>query len=363
MSATGAGADQATDPAPAARTHSEDEHRGLGYDPKVPQDRTEVQPLLSRGEFTHDPEEGKVRVFSTAEGDMPQAQSAFAQEDAGWYRGGRTGPVFHFGAVAASGPDARDTATIVDKLRPMANDGINRSFAGVYDGSKNQLAAQDAAERLHLILQREDAIVARGPGDVVEGASTEEEAMSRAIRRAFRAIDEEVIGQIEYHRQLAKEAGRDNPQLYGLAGTVMVQIGEVMYAANAEDGIAVLCRNGRAMKLSDTGPAHMEKASDLEDAVPSEDEIQIYTPIVRRVEIDEESDKFVLLMSYSILQKIQPQQAVDVIMNALRDDETGGMAAPSSSAAQDAADALADKISSGEPHSKGAIVVGMPHWD
>lgn len=46
----------------------------------------------------------------------------------------------------------------------MANDGVNRSFAGVYDGSKNLLAAQDAAERLHLILQREDAIVARGPG-------------------------------------------------------------------------------------------------------------------------------------------------------------------------------------------------------
>ena len=49
--------------------------------------------------------------------------------------------------------------------------------------------------------------------------------------------------QIEYHRQLAKEAGHDNPQLYGLAGTVMVQIGEVMYAANAEDGVAVLCRS------------------------------------------------------------------------------------------------------------------------
>jgi hypothetical protein len=68
-------------------------------------------------------------------------------------------------------------------------------------------------------------------------------------------------------------------------------------------------------------------------------------------------------MSHSVLQKIQPQQAVDVILNALRDDETGGMSAPSSSAAQAAAEALADRVSSGQPHSKGAIVIGMPHWD
>ena len=53
-------------------------------------------------------------------------------------------------------------------------------------------------------------------------------------------------------------------------------------------------------------------------AVASEDDVQIYTPMVRRIEVEQESDNFVMLMSCSVLQKIQPQQAVDVIMNALR---------------------------------------------
>lgn len=48
--------------------------------------------------------------------------------------------------------------------------------------------------------------------------------------------------QIEYHRQLAKESGADTAQLYGMAGTVMVQMGEVLYTANAEDGVAIICR-------------------------------------------------------------------------------------------------------------------------
>lgn len=44
--------------------------------------------------------------------------------------------------------------------RPMARDGINRSFLGVFSGSRNPRAAEDGADRLHLVLQREDAVVA-----------------------------------------------------------------------------------------------------------------------------------------------------------------------------------------------------------
>lgn len=48
--------------------------------------------------------------------------------------------------------------------RPLAKDGMNRSFAAVYDGQHSPHAAKDAADRLHLILQREDAVVAKSSG-------------------------------------------------------------------------------------------------------------------------------------------------------------------------------------------------------
>ena len=43
---------------------------------------------------------------------------------------------------------------------------MNRSFAAVYDGQYSPDAAKDAAERLHLILQREDAVVAKNSGTI-----------------------------------------------------------------------------------------------------------------------------------------------------------------------------------------------------
>lgn len=57
-------------------------------------------------------------------------------------------------------------SSALDELdcRPLAKDGINRSFAAVYDGQHSPDAAKDAADRLHLILQREDAVVAKHSG-------------------------------------------------------------------------------------------------------------------------------------------------------------------------------------------------------
>ena len=49
--------------------------------------------------------------------------------------------------------------------RSLAQDGVNRSFAALYDGQHSPEAAADAADRLHLILQREDALVAKSAGD------------------------------------------------------------------------------------------------------------------------------------------------------------------------------------------------------
>ena len=57
-----------------------------------------------------------------------------------------------------------DNAKDCTGCRSLAKDGVNRSFAAVYDGQHSPEAAKDAAERLHLILQREDAVVAKNSG-------------------------------------------------------------------------------------------------------------------------------------------------------------------------------------------------------
>ena len=49
-------------------------------------------------------------------------------------------------------------------FRPLAKDGVNRSLAAIYAGQHSPAAALDAADRLHLILQREDALVAKNSG-------------------------------------------------------------------------------------------------------------------------------------------------------------------------------------------------------
>ena len=54
---------------------------------------------------------------------------------------------------------------LVLSCRPLAKDGVNRSFAAVYEGEHSPDAAKDAADRLHLILQREDALVAKNSGE------------------------------------------------------------------------------------------------------------------------------------------------------------------------------------------------------
>lgn len=64
----------------------------------------------------------------------------------------------------------REPCSILDNAqecvvcRSLAKDGVNRSFAAVYDGRHSPEAAKDAAERLHPILQREDAVVAKNSG-------------------------------------------------------------------------------------------------------------------------------------------------------------------------------------------------------
>ena len=58
-------------------------------------------------------------------------------------------------------------STVSCQCRPLAKDGVNRSFAAVYDGQHSPDAAKDAADRLHLILQREDALVARNSGEIL----------------------------------------------------------------------------------------------------------------------------------------------------------------------------------------------------
>ncbi|KAL3139258.1 hypothetical protein ABBQ32_006024 [Trebouxia sp. C0010 RCD-2024] len=309
-------------------------------------------------ELKQNPEEGKVRVVSTTEGDMSSA--------VGWFKGGKAGPTLVFASAPthSGGSGSKDRQVVVPEFRSLAKDGVNRSFAAVYDGRHSPEAAKDAAERLHLILQREDAVVAKNSDEMTwsseggeSGVQTEEGAMAAALTRAFRAIDEEVIGSLEAH----KKRGQTGP-LHGVEGLTLVQVGEVLYTANtAGTAQAVLCKAGKAVtiaKPSDKG--HKEKVADLVDnkLLDEHDTVITVTPVISRHELEGEACTFVVLASAALLAALTPQQVVDIVDEAIKTSEEGSKQA----AAEAALQALETKAAQHEVQNL-TVVVALLNWD
>ena len=119
-------------------------------------------------------------------------------------------------------------------------DDTSRSFAAVYDGHNGTLAADHAADRLHLILAAEPALrtcTGNGPPAV---AHRESERMSAALVHAFEATDKEILSRCKV------ENGRG-----GATGVVVLRLGRTLYAAHCGDSRAVLCRSGEPLRLTE----------------------------------------------------------------------------------------------------------------
>ena len=147
-------------------------------------------------------------------------------------------------------PYMEDRHTLVSCLRPLTlsgqpaggDDGVPRCWAGVFDGHNGARAAEFAAARLHQVFASDPAVRAHGgggSGGPPAAQAAEEEAVAGALRRAFRAVDNELL------RMSRADGTRD-----GATALVVSRLGDSLYSAHAGDSRAVLCRSGRAVRLT-----------------------------------------------------------------------------------------------------------------
>ncbi|PSC67886.1 phosphatase 2C 24 [Micractinium conductrix] len=213
--------------------------------------------------------------------------------------------------------------------------GVPCQFMAVYDGHASHKGSEHASRRLH------DYIAAQPAVQACTGESCDEQKVEAALTAAFEGADEEIVGK-------AIERG----DRYGTTAVCALRIGSALYAAHAGDSRAVLCRDGHAVSLTrDHKPASVpEERRRIEakggqivyeaDRVVSNPEgvrhsrlnmsralgdpdfkeprrLVEAAPDVARVELRPGSDTFVLLGSDGLFDVMEPQQAVDLALQAL----------------------------------------------
>mmetsp|Transcript_48810 Transcript_48810/g.156340 ORF Transcript_48810/g.156340 Transcript_48810/m.156340 type:complete len:317 (+) Transcript_48810:291-1241(+) len=220
------------------------------------------------------------------------------------------------------------------------DDGVLRTFCGVYDGHNGAKAAQHAAQRLHIILGGMPAM--RNWSGSRAGAEEEEAAIGAAFHKTFHDLDDEIL------KSTFDEGTRD-----GSTVCVAVRIGGMLYTAHAGDSRAVMCRRGGvAKRLTEDHKPDLEVERARVESVggrvefagcwrvicePSEDRpgaglavarslgdydfkhpipLVGVDPDVLRVELVE-GDSFVILASDGVWDVIDDQGAVDVVSEAL----------------------------------------------
>eukprot|EP00803_Ostreobium_quekettii_P006847 evm.model.scf_1978.2 EVM.evm.TU.scf_1978.2 scf_1978:2915-7076(+) len=122
---------------------------------------------------------------------------------------------------------------------PVA-DGVSRCFVGIYDGHNGVMSADMAAARLHRMLADDPVIrmhTGEGPPAIVRA---EEEQITEALKKAFRTLDDEILGE-----------SRQEETQDGATALMALTVGEALYMAHAGDSRAVLCRNGKASRLTE----------------------------------------------------------------------------------------------------------------
>lgn len=129
-----------------------------------------------------------------------------------------------------------------------------RSYAAIFDGHNGAGAAEVAAQQLHTHLMSHPAV--RSMSEPPSCPRAEEAAVSDALRCAFRRVDDLVLG-------IARREGTRD----GATALVLLRLGCTLYAAHAGDSRAVLCRDGRAMRLTEDHKPHlMRERSRIEHA-------------------------------------------------------------------------------------------------
>ncbi|GFR41712.1 hypothetical protein Agub_g2462, partial [Astrephomene gubernaculifera] len=160
-----------------------------------------------------------------------------------------------FGSASArcARPYMEDRHCIVQCLRPLSasgqplQDGVQRCLAAIYDGHNGSRAADTAAARLHMMLAGEAALRSHtGELGPPAAMAAEESAISTALRRVFRRVDDEILAEARM------DGARD-----GATALLVLRLADTLYAAHAGDSRAVLSRCGSAVRLTEDHKPHL----------------------------------------------------------------------------------------------------------
>ena len=112
---------------------------------------------------------------------------------------------------------------------------VSSSYTFRYDGHASARASDYASRRLHEVLAAQPAVIqCRGLN-----SESEDGAMEKALKEAFKIVDEEIIDDVN-HRKRG----------YGTTAVCALLVNQVMYVAHCGDSRAILFRDGAAVQLT-----------------------------------------------------------------------------------------------------------------
>lgn len=169
----------------------------------------------------------------------------------------------YLGAGENQGPRAsmEDRTCVVKAFTLLSfdgphDDGVDRTLAAAFDGHGTHVAADVAAQRLPPILAQESGLAGSDGNPFKPDANMYDECKGvwKAMQSGFLKLEEEVS-------RALSAAGASG----GSTAVVVLRIGQILYVANAGDSRAVLCRAGRALRLShDHVPTEPEEERRIE---------------------------------------------------------------------------------------------------
>lgn len=162
---------------------------------------------------------------------------------------GRSLGRLYFGVAEARGarPYMEDRHVIIASFCPQSSagqplhDGVHRSYAAIFDGHNGERAAEVAASRLHTRLAQEPALrMYTGSSGPPAAMAAEIKALAAAVKKAFRDVDDEILNGAR------AIGGRD-----GCTALMLMRLGDMLYTGHTGDSRAVLCRGGKALRLTE----------------------------------------------------------------------------------------------------------------
>ncbi|XP_076920909.1 putative protein phosphatase 2C 24 [Bidens hawaiensis] len=150
---------------------------------------------------------------------------------------GESNPKFGVASVCGQRREMEDAVAIHPSFLEDDNRKVNAHYFGVYDGHGCSHVARRCKDRLHKLVEEE---------------LNKNDEWKNTMEKSFRRMDEEVTAWNQQPTTADCRCELHPPESYGVGSTAVVSVvtPNNIIVANCGDSRAVLCRNGKAVPLS-----------------------------------------------------------------------------------------------------------------